>query len=151
LKTVWRAAWRHYGRRMDKSLYLTSRRQTSYCFRTWSLLPVAALRRQALASGHQKLHARTDSIPNPGTNNKPTNLRIREGDAPWSKVLPASHLFLNSTSLVHRLFFCIMSSALRFAQKLLRRAPSPPRQNLERLAGPHVLNSLLKYEEEKLK
>ena len=44
-----------------------------------------------------------------------------------------------------------MSSALRFAQKLLRRAPSPARQNLERLAGPHVLDSLLKYEEEKLK
>jgi len=44
-----------------------------------------------------------------------------------------------------------MSSALRFAQKLLRRAPTPARQNLERLAGPHVLDSLLKYEEEKLK
>jgi hypothetical protein len=44
-----------------------------------------------------------------------------------------------------------MASALRFAQNLLCRAPSPARQNLERLAGPHILDSFLKYEEEKLK
>ncbi|KAH6724210.1 putative CDK4/6 [Leptodontidium sp. MPI-SDFR-AT-0119] len=44
-----------------------------------------------------------------------------------------------------------MSLVLRFAQKLLRRAPSPARQNLERLDGPHILDSSLKYEEEKLK
>ena len=43
-----------------------------------------------------------------------------------------------------------MASALRFVHKLLRRAPSPARQNLERLAGPHVLDGSLKYEEEKL-
>jgi len=44
-----------------------------------------------------------------------------------------------------------MTSILRFAEKLLRRAPSPARRNLERLSGPHVLDSSLKYEEEKLK
>ncbi|KAH7333277.1 kinase-like domain-containing protein [Rhexocercosporidium sp. MPI-PUGE-AT-0058] len=44
-----------------------------------------------------------------------------------------------------------MCSGLRFAQKLLRRASSLARQNLERLTGPHVLDSSLKYEEEKVK